>query len=164
MTMREGGCKVYIISLGWNKFIVMTALFMLGTINFSLAWLLKWSFIWTFYFHHFQHFGWFEWWRVGLERKEVTNQMRGIGYMVHDGALLIAPGYKWRHSNLATTSFGHEKCILLTGQDYWGHIPFGFNFSWYLSQESHRNNLTFNYSVNFRFCTIFYPVASLPDT
>ena len=31
---------------------------------------------------------------MGVERKEVTNQVRGIGYMVHDGALLIAPGYK----------------------------------------------------------------------
>ena len=56
-------------------------------------------------------------------------QVRVIGYMAHDGAPLIPPGYTRRHSNLAITNFGHGKCILSTGQDYWGHIPFGLNFT-----------------------------------
>ena len=94
----------------------------LFSINFSLAWLLKQPFIWTFYFHHFQHFDRLEWWRVGVERKEVAMQVREVGYMAHDSAPLITPAYTWRHSNLATTNFGHGKCILLTGKDYWGHI------------------------------------------
>ena len=101
----------------------------LFSINFSLTWLLKRSFIWTFYFHYFQHFDRFEWWRVGLERKEVTMKVREIGHMAHDDASLIPPGYTWRQSNIATTNVGHRKCILSTGQDYWGHVPFGLNFT-----------------------------------